>query len=69
MDDIDNELTVAQKLLGSIKKKFKKNKMILWFTIGILAESTKGAVPGEEAADGFSWRPKRMIGLSFGRLT
>jgi hypothetical protein len=37
MDDIDNELTVAQKLLGSIKKKFKKNKMILWFTIGILA--------------------------------
>lgn len=36
MDDIGNELTAAQKLLGSIKKKFRKNKMVLWFTIGIL---------------------------------
>lgn len=36
MDDIDGELTIAQRLIGSIKKKFRKNKMILWVTIGIL---------------------------------
>lgn len=37
MDDIGNQLTIAQRLLGSIKKKFRKNKMILWLTLGILA--------------------------------
>jgi hypothetical protein len=37
MDDIGNQLTIAQRLLGSIKKKFRKNKMILWITLGILA--------------------------------
>ncbi len=36
MDDIDNELTVAQKLIGSIHKKLRKNKMVLWGTVAVL---------------------------------
>jgi len=32
----DNELTKAQKLLGSIKQKLNKNKYTLWATIFIL---------------------------------
>ena len=36
MDDIDSELTVAQRLIGSIQKKLRKNKMVMWLTIGIL---------------------------------
>ena len=36
MDDIDSELTIAQRLIGSIQKKLRKNKMVLWLTIGIL---------------------------------
>ena len=43
MDDIskafpylDNELTVAQKLLGSIKKKMRKNKLIMCGTLAFL---------------------------------
>lgn len=33
---LDNELTVAHKLLNSIKNKFRKNKLIMWGTIGFL---------------------------------
>ena len=36
MDDINSELTIAQKLIGSIHKKLRKNKMVLWGTIGVL---------------------------------
>ena len=36
MDDIDNELTVAQKLIGSIHKKLRKNKTVLWGTVAVL---------------------------------
>lgn len=36
MGDINNELTVAQKLIGSIHKKLRKNTFVLWGTIGIL---------------------------------
>ena len=43
MDDIskafpylDNELTVAQKILGSIKKKMRKNKLIMCGTLAFL---------------------------------
>ena len=34
---LDNQLTVAQKLLGSIKKKMTKNKYTLWGTLLLLA--------------------------------
>ena len=34
---VDNQLTVAQKLLGSIKKKLSKNKYTLWATLFVLA--------------------------------
>lgn len=34
--NLDNQLTMAQKLLGSIKKKLTKNKYTLWGTIAIL---------------------------------
>lgn len=33
---IDNQLTVAHKLLNSIKNKFRKNKLVMWGTIGFL---------------------------------
>lgn len=34
---IDNELTVAHKLLNSIKTKLRKNKLVMWGTLGFLA--------------------------------
>ena len=36
MDDINSELTIAQKLIGSIHKKLRKNKIVLWGTIAVL---------------------------------
>ena len=36
MDDIGNELTIAQRLIGSIHKKLRKNKFVLWGTIAVL---------------------------------
>jgi uncharacterized membrane protein YvbJ len=33
---IDNELTIAHKLLNSIKTKLRKNKLVMWGTIGFL---------------------------------
>lgn len=35
--NLDNELTVAHKLLNSIKTKLRKNKLIMWGTLGFLA--------------------------------
>ena len=36
MGDINNELTVAHKLVNSIKNKMRKNKLIMWGTFAFL---------------------------------
>ncbi len=36
MGDINGQLNVAQKLLGSIKNKMRKNKLVMWGTFAFL---------------------------------